>query len=266
MNDQLPELFGHLGFWVVVLARIGGLFIFAPFISNKLIPMQVKAMLAVAISACVYPVLIPAIAAQGIDQAVLNGWPLVFLLTFETLVGLSIGLLALIPFTAMQIGGLAMGQQMGLGIAREFDPTTETQANVMGHVLFYLAILAYLALGGVEQMFAAVMHSYSVVPIGAFQVDESLIAVCIGLLQSAMEVGLRIAAPVLCIIFLQTCSLGFIAKTAPAFNILSLGFPMRVIVGMTTAMLCVYSMYGVVEAQIGDAFELIVSYFGVPWT
>lgn len=266
MNIPLPELFDHLGIWVVVLARIGGLFVFAPMISNGAIPMQVKAMVAVGLSACVYPALLPAIAAQGVDQLALDGWPLVFLLVFEALVGVTIGLLALIPFSGMQIGGLTMGQQMGLGIAREFDPTTETEANVMGDILYYLAILAFLALGGIEQMVAAVMHSYTAVPIGAFQVDQPIIAICLGLLQSAMEVGLRIAVPILCIIFLQTCSLGFIAKTAPAFNILSLGFPMRVLLGITTAMLCVYSMFDIVQAQIGDAIDTILSCFGARGT
>jgi flagellar biosynthetic protein FliR len=41
-----------------------------------------------------------------------------------------------------------------------------------------------------------------------------------------------VAAPLLCLIFLETLAMGFIIRTVPQINILSIGFPLRIIIGM----------------------------------
>jgi len=45
---------------------------------------------------------------------------------------------------------------------------------------------------------------------------------------------MRVAAPVLAIVFLESVAMGFVAKTVPQLNILSLGFPLRIIIGTGT--------------------------------
>jgi flagellar biosynthetic protein FliR len=55
----------------------------------------------------------------------------------------------------------------------------------------------------------------------------------VGLVTSGMEVGLRVAAPVLCIVLAETIASGFIMKTMPQINIMTIGFAMKVIIAMT---------------------------------
>ena len=70
--------------------------------------------------------------------------------------------------------------------------------------------------------------------------------------MSALEVGLRVAAPLLALVFLETLAIGFISKTVPQLNILSLGFPIRIMVGLATLVV------GVVVLQ-----EVLIDYIDI---
>ena len=47
-----------------------------------------------------------------------------------------------------------------------------------------------------------------------------------------MEIGLRIAAPVLCIVLAETIAAAFIMKTMPQLNIMTIGFAMKVVIAL----------------------------------
>jgi len=245
---------------VLVLARVSGLFIFTPILSSPTIPGKVKTWLVVMLTLAVYPALVPTLTAQGFIPMTAGLGQLVFAIMFEMLIGIAIGLIVLIPFIGIQLGGLSIGQQMGLAMAREFDPTTQIEGNVVGQILFYLALLAYLALGGLEITVGSLLHSFSTIPIGGFRVEADLIDLCVGLLTTSFEIALRIAAPILCLVMLQTFSLASIAKTAPAFNILSLGFPLRVMLGLGLVIVSVEMIYEIVENQYIEVLELLMAF------
>ena len=86
-----------------------------------------------------------------------------------------------------------------------------------------------MLLGAVSVL--AVLNSYFYVSAGAFHLDASVAQMLSGLIMASIEVGMRVAAPLLALVFLETIAMGFIAKTVPQLNILSLGFPLRIMVG-----------------------------------
>jgi flagellar biosynthetic protein FliR len=84
----------------------------------------------------------------------------------------------------------------------------------------------------------------------------------IGLLGSVFDLGLRIAAPLLCLVFLETVALGFIARTVPQMNILSIGFPLRILLGF---MVLVASIRGEMQVFIDathHALRMVRLFFG----
>ncbi|MFW5653031.1 MAG: flagellar biosynthetic protein FliR [Planctomycetota bacterium] len=236
----------------LVTARIGGLFFFAPVISSSGIPSQVKVALVLALTAAVYPAILPAMLER--NPGALAEFPptflsLVPLLVFEVLVGFTIGFMAALPLFAAQLAGLVIGQQMGVALAEEYDPASGVNSNVISHMLYYLAVIGFLMLGGADLLVLAVLRSFETVPIGGFRSDDRILAWLISLLSASYELAIRLAAPVLCMLSLQSVALGFINKTAQAFNIMSLGFPMRVIIGFVIVIVSVTA----INEALGDA-------------
>ena len=152
---------------------------------------------------------------------------------------------------------------MGLGFARCFNPTIEDDADVLGQVLFFMVLAGFLLVGGHESMVLAVMHSFEHVPPPAVTTLGSgadLLGLVVGVMTASTELALRVAAPLLAIIFLQTLAMGFLAKTVPQLNILSLGFPMRVLLGLLIVILGLVVMDEVVMELLDRTVEAIFAW------
>lgn len=258
---DFSTIFPHIGPFFMVLSRIGGLFAFAPVLSSTSIPTKLKGLLAVSLSVAVYTCLLPDFAARGELDGPSSILGMISSMGFEILVGTVIGYLASVPTTAVQLGGLEIGEQMGLGFARSYNPSIDDEADVIGQLLFYLALIAFIASGGIEIIFMTTVDTFHFIPVGGYRVDSNLISLIVGMLTSAIELGIRVSAPVLCLIFLETFALGFMNKTAPAFNILSLGFPIRIILGFLTLIGAIGAISDGVFDDINHSLYLIFHFF-----
>ena len=253
--SQLSDILDHVPVAVLVIFRISGLMIYGPVFGSSVIPPRIKILLCLVLGLAVYP-----IVGAGAPRAELelSLWSLAPLVLMELMIGLIIGYLASLPLVTVQIGGLMMGQQMGLGFARFFNPAMEDDADVLGQILFMMTLAGFLLIGGHEFMLLAVLHSFQHVPLPAMtslSTGTELIALCVGLLTAAYELALRVAGPLLALIFCQTLGMGFIAKTVPQMNILSLGFPLRVLSGLAIVILSLLVIDEVVMELIDNAIE-----------
>ncbi len=235
--NQYTALLEHFPAVLLVIFRIGGLAIYAPVIGAQIIPVQGRALFAIVLGFAIYPILY--VENLVSVPVVLDMWTLAPLLALEILIGMVIGFLASLPLLTLQLSGIVMGQQMGLGFARIFNPTMGTSSDIIGQMLFFMALAGFLLIGGLDATVLAVLNTFHHMPLGTNIANGALLEMLIGVLLAAYEVALRIAAPLLAMIFLQTISMGFVSKSVPQLNILSLGFPMRIIAGTTIIMISV---------------------------
>jgi flagellar biosynthesis protein FliR len=229
-------LLDHLPVWLMVMFRLSGIFILAPMLGSSTIPRMVKVMLVFSLTFCVYPMLLtpgrPSAVSLGviIDHG-LNLWTLLPYVAMELMVGLIVGYCASLPLIGMQLGGDVIDKQIGIGFANIVNPESGEQSGVMANTLFMMGLAIFAIMGGHRVMFRILVGSFDHVPLGGFSNFQGLYTMVIGMLQIAFETGFRIAAPLLCLIFLQTVTMGFIARTVPQLNIMSVGFTIRILNG-----------------------------------
>ena len=237
MGIDLRPLLPHLPAWLMVLFRLTGIFVMAPVLGSQTVPRQVKVLLVLGLSVCVYPLLLapgtPAASLMAEFHAQpLSLWTLVPRVAVELLLGYVIGYAASLPLVGMQMGGFVIDQQLGLGIAGSFNPELGEQAGLTGDLLFMGALAVFVGLGGHHVMLMTVVGSFQHVPLGGFTGFSALLELVLGLLAVMFELALRVAAPLLCLVFLETVVMGLIARTIPQMNILSVGFALRIIAGL----------------------------------
>lgn len=268
MHDAIAVLSGHLGPAVLVLARLSGLAIFAPLFASPVIPRLVKALLIVLVALAVYPTLAIGPLAGAVVPLDFGSIAPIFVLEF--MVGAVIGFLALLPLSAMQMAGLVMGTQMGLGFARMYNPALDEEGDVLEQILFFLGLAAFLAVGGHEQMVSAVLRSFhyiglggvgSIVSIGGFGIDNHLASTLSGILLASTELALRVSAPLVCLFFLETVALGFLSKSVPALNLMSLGFPLRIILGLGVIVLGMGAIGEAMNTFLDADIEILSSWY-----
>lgn len=237
MPVGFEPILGHVPAFALVLFRITGLFIWAPMFGGKAVPRRVKALLAFALALCVYPMLLDPTqnSAQMLGPFVgaeLNLWMLAPAAAMELLIGLVMGYGVSLPLIGAQIGGKMIDQQIGLGLAGLYNPELEAQGGIVGQFYFILGITAFLLLGGHVMLLMGLVGSFNHIAPGGMIVGQPLIELVIKLLTMTYEMAFRLAAPLLCLVFLETIALGFIARTVPQMNILSIGFPLRILLGV----------------------------------
>ncbi len=224
----LGHIFQHAPWFILVATRVGGLFATAPMFSSSGIPRRVRLFIILAFALITYP-LIP---LTHISSVPADLWILAPLAAGELLIGAALGLFALIPFACVQLAGRMMSQQMGLAMADVINPGLDINGSNMGQLLYYLTFAIYASLGGMELIFISVAQSFDSVPVGAAMLTFAPIELLAAMLDAGTVFAIRVALPVITIIFIETVAVGFIMKTVPSLNIMSFGFPIRIIVGI----------------------------------
>ena len=246
-------IFEHATPYMLVLTRLGGIFLAAPAIGGTMVPVRIKALLLVMFTAAIYP-------AISVSSQVPPDTDLIMLIPIiatELIIGLTIGLVALLPLTGMQLAGMLTGYQMGLAMARAFDPNSGADSVVVGQLLFYLAFGAFLTMGGLDHLFLAVAHTFERVPVGGFWFDQAPLDMVVGTLAAAFELGLRVAAPIVTVILLIMVAMGFIMKTMPQINVLTIGFAIKIIAGLMIMIVSITVLERVAADEIARVLALL---------
>lgn len=247
----------HAAPFAVVLARLTGLFLFSPLLSSPVLPRRIRAAVCFALALAVYPTVAPSAAGASIDLL-----DLAPRLGAELLIGATIGLIAAIPLMSAQLGGLIMGQQMGLGLAGVINPAIDIEGDHLGQVLFVAAISAFLAAGGLEWLFAALVGSFAHVPPLGFSTSRAPLDLLVGVIASGFEVSVRVALPVLTILVLETIAMGFVSRSLPALNVMILGFPIRILLGVTILISAAALAVEAINADVIAGFGRLADWIG----
>jgi flagellar biosynthetic protein FliR len=221
MFTNLIPLYPLVVPFLLVLFRVLGLFVFVPVFSNSAIPTNIKVLLSLAITLCVWNV-VPKSAAVP-----------------ATLVGLVVAVAGEMGcvLAGIQLGAHLISQQMGLSLSAIYDPSFEGQSTVIEQVAFWIALVAFLAMGGHRELINAVVYSYQRVPMGGSGISPAMmLEVGIGSVDAAFHAGVRVAMPALVAFFISTLTGGLMSRSMPQMNLMTLNVHINLIVGFFMVM------------------------------
>lgn len=216
----------------MVFIRVTGMFVSAPVLNTNRIPMPVKVGLAFLMSIVLFPLVGGAVNTLPSDL-----FPYVILVLKELLVGLSIGFVATMIFSAVHMAGEISDMQSGFAFAALIDPTSGERTSIIGQFQINMAWLIFLGVNGHHVMINGVADSFRMVPLGNAALDGRVISSVLVMCSQVFIIGLQIGAPVVGAVLLGDIALGVLARTVPQLNILVLGFPIKMMLGLIVLML-----------------------------
>jgi len=119
-----------------------------------------------------------------------------------------------------------------------------------------VATLAFLGVNGHHALLRALAASYDGVPVGAVQMNRSLVVAVGDMLAMLFIVGLRLAAPVLIVLLIVELAIGLISRAAPSLSFMVIGYPIRIVVGLFLVAALIGTVPGVVESMLERALML----------
>lgn len=217
--------------FMLLLTRISAMFNVFPVFSWASIPLRVRVTMTLAVTfffAAILPV--PEVAKGHVHWLAA-----LVLMGGEALVGGAIGLAVGILFTAVQQGGMLTSRSMGFAMANIVDPVTGQQARVIDLVFQMIFLLLFLATDGHHMLLQIGHISFEMFPVGEMPEIEMLVDGLIRASSAMLDYALRLAAPVLAGFLVLSVVLGVLARIAPEMNILMIGFPLRIALGLSLA-------------------------------
>lgn len=245
---------------MLVFFRLSGLFMIAPVLASASIPVKARVLLVLALTICIFP-LVPAAATRAIPSDIIS---LSAAAALEIGLGFSLGLLMLLPIAAVQLAGVIMGQQLGFGLAQVINPALETESDLLSETLTHIALVGFIALGGLEVLFIAVANTFQHVPLGGVAVSALPGDMILGAFGGGLELALRIASPVLGILFVETIASAFIMKTMPQVNIMTIGFAIKIVVGLLALTFALHAVDSAATDSMASAARRMLNWSTLP--
>jgi len=227
----------ELGIWierlpdfVLVTLRMGALLAVAPVFGSRAVPPAVRLWLALLLAVLLAPVV-----AAGSAPAPRDVCGFAVVAAREIAVGIVLGFATSIVLAAAQYGGRLAGSQIGFGFASSVDPLLGEQQVILDRLFELAALVLFVTVGAHRAVIEALAHSYAVVPLGEAQPTSGLIATLLQVFAQMLVVAVQIACPVVTCLLVVEVALALLSRSVPQFNLFSVGFGIRVVVGIAVA-------------------------------
>ena len=239
--DFFDLLQSQVAVFLLVLTRVSGVFLIAPFFGSINIPTYMRVGLTMAIAVVVFPV-VNAVGAVHAPEGLLL---YAIAVMGELFVGWLIGFVAYVSFSAIHMAGKIMDMQVGFSIVNVMDPTSGQQIPLIGSFLYNLGIIIFLVTNGHHMVIAALFESFQTVPLLGLNPSLGLTSLMVDFTTGIFLTGMKIAMPVTFAILLTNVGLGVLARTMPQLNIFVVGIPMQIVIGIfvLSIMLPFYIMF-----------------------
>jgi flagellar biosynthetic protein FliR len=213
--------------FLFVMFRVGALILFIPILGSGQVPNRIKVGFILFLSIAVFPMVhaTPMPEPKGLFE-------LVIYLFSEITIGLAVAYSARLLFTAVQIAGTVVDFQMGFGVVNVIDPQTETQVSITAQFQNIIAILIFLAADAHHIIIGAIVESFFLINPSQINFSTFTPEIILILFKATFVTAVKIAAPIMAILFFISVGLGLVARTVPQMNVFIVGFPLQIGVGL----------------------------------
>jgi flagellar biosynthetic protein FliR len=222
MNISLVQIFGAL---LMIGVRLTGIMLFAPFFGSVAIPTRVKAVLVMALTALLYPMVSVKMPHLSISQ-----WPM--MVFSELLVGVALGVATNIVFDGVQMAGQILSVQMGYSLVNILDPQTQVESTVVATFHQTIAMLIFLRLNVHLWILRALARSFDYLPPSSGHFGSAFTSAALQAGAGVFAIGIQIAAPVLSATLFADVALGLLGKASPQLPLMLLGPAVKSVLGL----------------------------------
>ncbi len=210
-----------IGF-MLVLARIGPLFVIAPLFSSKMVPRRVRGTVAVALSIGLTGVAVHGTALPT-DPVAVAGLVLV-----QILVGLGLAFAIAALIAALEGAGSLIDMLAGFSFSGMIDPVNGVQSGPMSQLYSLVGLMIFIAVGGDAWTLRGLTRTFSLVPLNGGVKRAPLAsgaATAFGVITAS---AIEVAAPALLALVITDIAFGMVSRVVPQINVFAVGFPVKI--------------------------------------
>ena len=179
----------------------------------------------------------------------------------EVALGATLSLGVLIAFAAFSMAGHLLDVQIGFGLPQVFDPVSQRPSALLMSTFNYAAVLVFFLVDGHHALLRALAYSVEVFPLGATWSADAVAGAVFKQAGGLFSLGFALAAPVVFCVLMVELALGVVSRNLPQNNMLVLGIPTHIVVGVAALALWLAGMGGSMNRVYASIFDTWMSMF-----
>jgi flagellar biosynthetic protein FliR len=206
----------------LVLARVIPLFALAPLFSSKMLAVQARGIIAVALSIGLTPLAFHGQHVPGQPLQVAG------LMIESVLVGLAFAFSIGVVFAAVDAAGHLIDSQSGFSYGATVDPINGNQGGAITNLYGLVGTIVFIAIGGDAWALRGLARTFTLVPLTHGPRIASLTAGVEQSFSAIFVAALELAAPALLALLITDVAFGMVSRVVPQINVFAVGFAIKV--------------------------------------
>ena len=251
-------------YYLLILSRTMGLVFIAPILNTDSVGYRTRMTLAALLAALLYPA-----AVNYLPELPGNTLEFSLAAMSQAIVGMVIGFMILVIFSAFQLTGEIFSMQMGISFSEILDPQSQISVPLLGTFKNTIGILLFLYVPFVMDghyvpaylhMIRALGYSFQAIP-ELIPTTQTLGGVLLYLDQAfgiMFLTAIKIGIPLIGILFMVSLMLGLLGRAAPQMNLMNMGIQLNISVGVIVLMF----LMPVIVPLMLEAFQVMYDRLG----
>jgi len=145
-------------------------------------------------------------------------------------VGLVFGLSLMMLNEALTFAGTLLGIQFSFSLVNLMDPNSMIDTPVLGQMLGWLGVLVIIGAGLDRSLLAALVRSFSTVPVGQAVIEAKTGAALAMMAGGIFLAGLQLAAPVIAATLAVEVVIALVSRLSPQLPAMVMSIPLKTMV------------------------------------
>ena len=238
-----------------VFMRMTGCILFNPIFGRRNFPtiFQVGVTLALTVMVVTYSNVL-------VDFGELSFIEIFVILIKELFVGFTLGTIVALFTYVVILGGELMDMKMALSMSRMYDPQSGIQMSVNATYFNLLFVFMFFGLNAHLTLIHMFLSSAEVIPYGKLTfVNPELSMKIIDVFCQCTILGVKMAMPIVGILFLLEIGVGILMKTIPQINVFIVSLPVKILTGLLMILAIFTPLSRFIESAITTMFQTMGS-------
>jgi len=221
------EIMNNYQAYLLVFARVLGIFVFNPLFSRKNIPTMVKIGSSIALTLVI---------ALSVVNNVIVEYDSVALLAIafvkEGFVGAVLGFLTQMFLSTILVSGEIMDTQAGIGMAKIYDSASGVQMSLFGSMMTYMFLLYFFVTDCHLAYIKIFAISYDFIPLGFEKINTDVGMILVSYFGTVLTLAMKLAIPLIVVEILVEFCMGVLMKVVPQIQVMQVNIQIKLLIAL----------------------------------